>query len=72
MVMQRFEILTVDRAVVQSALLVPGSDFEDNVQMACAARDQMDVIITRNQADFKDSPVIAIEPPDVMHHLTTP
>ncbi len=39
MVMQRFEILPIDRTVLQSALLLPGLDFEDNVQIACAVRD---------------------------------
>src|SRR5215813_8894964 len=36
MVMQRFEVLRIDRAAIQSALLLPGLEFEDNVQIACA------------------------------------
>lgn len=69
---QRFDILMIDRAVIQSALLLPGLDFEDNVQIACAIRDRMDLIITRNKADFTNSPVTAIEPPDIVQHLPTP
>jgi predicted nucleic acid-binding protein len=72
MVMQRFEILTVDRATIQSALLLPGVDFEDNVQIACALRERVAVIVTRDVGDFSQSPISAIEPPDIMKHLTTP
>jgi predicted nucleic acid-binding protein len=72
MVMQRFEILTIDRAAIQSALLLPGLDFEDNVQIACAIRDQVDVVVTRNKADFKHSPITPMEPPEIVHYLMAP
>jgi predicted nucleic acid-binding protein len=72
MVVQRFEVLTTDRAVIQSALRLPGLDFEDNVHIASAVRDGMDVVITRNKADFRHSPITPIEPPEIVRYLTTP
>ncbi len=72
MVIQRFETLTIDRAVIQSALLLPGLDFEDNVQIACTVRDRMDVIVTRDKADFNHSPITPIEPPEIVQYLATP
>lgn len=72
MVIQRFEVLTVDRAAALAALALPGLDFEDNLQMACAVRDHADLIITRDTKDFQQSPVLAIEPADIANHLSTP
>jgi predicted nucleic acid-binding protein len=72
MVLQRFEILTIDRTVLQSALLLPGLDFEDNVQIACAVANRVDVIVTRDPVDFRHSPITAIEPLGVSTYLTNP
>lgn len=37
--MQGFAIIAVDRSIVAAALALPGDDFEDNVQIACAQKD---------------------------------
>lgn len=72
MIIGRFEILPLDRDVVTAALALPGPDFEDNVQIACAVNNQMDMIITRNKADFKLSPILAIEPAEILGQLHVP
>jgi predicted nucleic acid-binding protein len=47
---------------IHTALSLPVNDFEDAVIAAIAKREKADYIITRNEVDFKDSPVPAISP----------
>lgn len=72
MVVDRFEILPVDRSIVVAALALPGTDFEDNVQIACATIGRFDLIVTGNKADFTSSPIPAIEPPEIIGFLPGP
>lgn len=65
-------LLPVDLALLRQARALPGNDFEDNVQIACAINAQLDMIITRNPADFRAAPVVVIEPPQITTHLSTP
>lgn len=67
--LEDFELLAVDRPLIESARRLPGSDFEDNVQIACAVAAGLDLIVTRNRADFMHSPVPAIEPLAISQHL---
>lgn len=39
------------RAALERAQALSGSDFEDNVQIACAELNGLDAIVTRNPAD---------------------
>lgn len=55
-------IIPVDRAVLQAALLLPGPDFEDNVQIACAQVASLDLIVTRNAGDFLHATVPVVAP----------
>ncbi|MDE3230525.1 MAG: PIN domain-containing protein [Chloroflexota bacterium] len=64
-----FGILAVDGPLLQQARALPGADFEDNVQIACAINAELDMIITRNPADFRHSPVPVIDPPQIASHL---
>ena len=57
-----FGLFAVDAALLQQARAMPGADFEDNVQIVCAMNAQLDLIVTRNTADFRHSPVQVIEP----------
>lgn len=63
------EIAAVDATTVQSALAMPGVDFEDNLQIACAIQHQADVIITRDPADFISSPVPIMSPAELLRTL---
>ena len=64
----------VDLAVVQKsdiayALIGGWKDFEDAVQAACAARNKMNYIVTRNIGDFVDSAVKAVSPDEALDML---
>lgn len=47
-----FEICAMDQQTLDTALSLPGSDFEDSVQIACAHLASLDGIVTRNAQDF--------------------
>jgi predicted nucleic acid-binding protein len=66
-----FDIVTVDRSILESADLLPGSDFEDNIQIAGAAAAGVDAIITRNPADFAASPVPVLAPQQLLAQLAS-
>jgi predicted nucleic acid-binding protein len=67
-----FGLLLVDVALLHQARALPGTDFEDNVQIACAVNARLDLIATRDPAGFRASPVLAIEPPQITTHLGAP
>ncbi len=67
-----FGLFAVDAPLLQQARALPGSDFEDNVQIACAVNAQLDLIVTRNLADFQHAPVPVIEPPQIVTYLPKP
>ncbi len=66
---QGFTLIAVDHAIVSAALALPGDDFEDNVQIACAMSGALDIIVTRDPAGFARSPIPAIEPLAVVARL---
>ncbi|HVA50683.1 MAG TPA: PIN domain-containing protein [Pirellulales bacterium] len=65
-----FEILPLDKQALTDADSLPGNDFEDNLQMASAALAKLDLIVTRNLADFAGSPVRVVTPPQLLALLT--
>jgi predicted nucleic acid-binding protein len=67
-----FGLFAVDGSLLQQARALPGNDFEDNVQIACAINAQLDLIATRNPGDFLSSPVSVIAPEQISTRLTTP
>ena len=66
-----FEICTVDRAVLVDADRLPGRDFEDNVQIACAVLAALDAIVTRDPRGYADSPIGVLSPDDLLRQLAT-
>lgn len=64
-----FNIGAVDRSVLERAQVLSGSDFEDNVQIACAELNELDAIVTRNPADFEGSPIAIWSPAQCLKHL---
>lgn len=67
--LDEFGIIAVYRALLDSAMELPGPDFEDNLQIACTQATQMDLIVTRDKLGFRDSPMPAIEPAEIAQHL---
>jgi len=65
------EVALVDKSTLLRARELPGSDFEDNVAIACAEAERLDFIITRNTDDFRHSSIRAIEPLALPPYLPT-
>jgi predicted nucleic acid-binding protein len=67
--LEAFEICAVDRNVLERAVTLPGVDFEDNLQIACAQTTPVDAIITRNSNDFKTAPILVLTPAELVAQL---
>lgn len=66
-----FEIGLVDRSVLERAQMLSGSDFEDNVLIACAELNGLEAIVTRDPDDFAGSTVSVWSPAQCRRRLTT-
>ena len=66
------ETFPVDDVILRLARRLPGNDFEDNVQIACAQAANLDLIVTRNTDDFVHAPIPAIEPLAITNYLPRP
>lgn len=64
------EILAVDRQALLNADALPGSDFEDNFQIAAAVAAVIDGIVTRDPSDFRHSPIPVWSPSELLQRLT--
>jgi predicted nucleic acid-binding protein len=64
--LQSMEIFPIDRKALEMATALPGSDFEDNLHIACAAEARLDAIVTRNPRDFAGSPVPVLTPAELL------
>ncbi len=56
------DVAQTGRADALAALDLPIGDFEDALQVAAAMACGAQVIVTRNERDFKASPVAALNP----------
>ena len=61
-----FEVAPVDGGVLQSALAIPGPDFEDAVQIAAAIAAGATHLVTRNPADFRACPIPVLQPAELI------
>ena len=64
--LQTFAILAVDGPLLQQADALPGTDFEDNLQLAAAAAIPLDAIVTRDPSGFAGSLVSVLTPADLL------
>lgn len=64
-----FDVAGVDDAVLNSALALNWTDFEDAVTTAAAKRAKCDALVTRNPSDFKGSPVRVLTPSEALAWL---
>ncbi len=58
-----FEVLLIDKKIINNAVLSDIKDFEDAVQILACKKDNIDLIITRNKKDFKNKR-IKVQTPD--------
>ncbi len=61
-----FDVATVNRVVLSAAADSAMRDFEDAVLAQSADHSGAERIVTRNTADFKESPVVAIDPSEFL------
>ena len=59
-------VIPIDVDTVNVALMMSGKDFEDNLQIACAVRSDVEAIITRNPSDFTASPIPVMSPRELL------
>jgi len=64
-----FVIIAVDRSILERAQQLSGSDYEDNVQIASAEAAGLDAVVTRDQDDFRGSPLPIWSPADCRQRL---
>jgi predicted nucleic acid-binding protein len=57
------EVSDLDDTVIEKGLISTFTDFEDSLQYYCALKAECNIILTRNQKDFKSSviPVMSAE-----------
>lgn len=68
-----FDVTPVDGEVCSIALNEPMTDYEDAVLAVCAAREQADYIVTRDQAFLAaPSPVPSMTPTDLLRVIGEP
>jgi predicted nucleic acid-binding protein len=66
-----FELCPVDRRTIELAISLPGNDFEDNVQIACATIASLDAIVTRD-GGFQQSQVLVLTPAEALARSSNP
>ena len=63
------KVLPVTNEEVLSAYLQKAPDFEDCLLAVCAISNQCDVIVTRNQKDFRSLGIPAVSPDELLQKL---
>jgi predicted nucleic acid-binding protein len=62
-------IASVSLSTLRMAALGPGSDFEDNLQIASAREAGVDAIVTRDPKGFVGSPILIDSPADLLARI---
>ncbi|GAB4496797.1 MAG: hypothetical protein OHK0052_07270 [Anaerolineales bacterium] len=69
-ILRAFYVSAVDQNILQQALTLHMTDFEDAIQAACAQVDHLDFIITRNVKDYLNARVKALTPEEFIAQIT--
>ena len=64
-----FQICAVERQTLEQALALPGTDFEDNVQIVCVQLSSLDGVVTRDIDGFTGAPCPVYSPADLLARL---
>lgn len=70
-ILRVFDVAAVDSAVIEEALRLSCSDFEDAVTAAAAQHAHCDYIVTRDPKGFRGSPVRSLTPEAVVPLFST-
>jgi len=63
-----FVVCGVERQTLEQARALPGNDFEDNLQIACASSTGLDAIVTRDKG-FSSTTVSVLTPEEFLQRL---
>ena len=63
------QICTVNRSILETAILSNLPDFEDAVQIACALNENLDAIITRDTQDFAGADLQILSAGELLQRL---
>lgn len=69
-VLDQLSIISVGPRELRLATRLAGSDFEDNLQVACAISRQLDLIVTRNLTGFSGNNILILTPPQMLLRLS--
>ena len=64
-----FDVAELKAEDLRKAADMKFADYEDAVQMCCAARINADFIVTRNVRDFVSSPIPAVKPSELLDRI---
>lgn len=67
--LQLLTVAPVDEERLLHALDLPLADYEDAVQVACAVREDVDLIVTRNEADFRGIDLEVLSPVELLARM---
>ncbi len=67
--LEAFEVCAVDLQTLEQADALPGSDFEDNLQIACASLAGLDAIVTRDKSGFQTAAMPVLAPAELLREL---
>jgi predicted nucleic acid-binding protein len=64
--LDRLQLVSVTRDLLEAAQRRGGNDFEDDLQIACAVQAGLDAIVTPNPKDFPGSPIPVLTPKELL------
>lgn len=67
--LESFKVCLVDFSVLKQAETLPGNDFEDNLQIACASSMMLDAILTRDKTGFRTAPIAVMTPDELLKNI---
>jgi len=65
-VLSLVQLVPVDEDRIHHALAADWADFEDAVQAACAEKEGVDYLVTRNKRDFRKAAVKPVTPAELL------
>ena len=65
-IMQIFDVIEIDKAILEKAVFSNITDFEDAVIVESAKMKKIDCIVTRNIKDFRNCPILVMLPEEYL------